>query len=213
VDSFPAIAVSVERTLDDLGAPRPTAAGLRAVVGAPLNRVFAHVLGPSRADLIEPAITRYRVHFDDVGMARIQAFPGIGDALQAFRLSGHAMRVVTARSAPSAALILRQLALDEYFDDVHAPEPAVRFYEKADHVKTALERAGAAAANALMIGDRADDVRAAGAHGVPAIGVLWGNGSLDELEAAGAAAVVTDASELTARVGAWRADVVGSSRG
>ena len=199
--------------MDDLGLPRPGLEGIRALVGSPLRQVFARLFGGGQLDLIEPAIARYRLHFEEVGRGRIQLYAGIGDALEAFYAAGHRMQVVTARSAPSAVGLVSQFSLDRYFDHVHAPEPAARDYDKAHHVKAALDRAGAAAVNALFIGDRADDMRAAGAHGVPAIGVLWGNGSRRELEAAGAAAVVTDAFELTACVGSWRTGVVGSFRG
>jgi phosphoglycolate phosphatase len=211
VDSLPAIAVSVERTLEDLNAPQPADETLRALVGAPLNLVFAGVLGPTRADLIEPAIARYRAHFDDVGMTRIAAFAGIDTALAAFRAAGHSMRVVTARSAPSATLILRQLGIDVYFEHVHAPPPETRAYDKADYVKAALEAADAGADRALFVGDRADDVRAARTHGVAAIGVLWGNGSQEELESAGAAYVAASVADLVAWI--TSRPVVASSRG
>ena len=199
--------------MDDLGRPRPELDGIRALVGLPLRQVFARLFGADRPDLIEPAIASYRLHFEEVGRGRIQLYPGIGETIDGFRAAGHRMQVVTARSAPSAAGLLDQFNLTGYFDAVHAPEPATRDYDKAHHVKAALERAGITGADALFIGDRADDMRAACAHGVPAIGVLWGNGSRQELEAAGAKAVVQDAFELRARVGAWRSDVVGSSRG
>lgn len=199
--------------MDDLGQPRPTRDGVRAVVGAPLRQVFARLFGPDHLDLIEPAIVRYRLHFEEVGRGRIQLYPGIDEALERFRAVGHRMQVVTARSAPSAVSLVAQFRIDRFFDHVHAPELPNTDHDKADNVRAALERAGITAADALFIGDRADDMRAAGAHGVPAIGVLWGNGSRQELEAAGANSVVQDAFELRARVSAWRTDVVGSSRG
>ena len=199
--------------MDDLGQPRPALEGVRAVVGLPLRQVFARLFGSDRVDLIEPAIARYRLHFEEVGRGRIQLYPGIGEALEGFRAAGHRMQVVTARSAPSAVSLVAQFGMDRFFEYVHAPALPNTDHDKADNVKAALERAGSTATNALFIGDRADDMRAASAHGVPAIGVLWGNGSRQELEAAGAAVVVADAFELTARVGAWRTDVVGSSRG
>lgn len=53
VDSFPAISISVDRTVDDLGRPRPAAEDLRALVGSPLNKVFDQVLGRAHEHLIE----------------------------------------------------------------------------------------------------------------------------------------------------------------
>jgi phosphoglycolate phosphatase len=53
-----------------------------------------------------------------------------------------------------------------------------------------------------MIGDRRHDVVAAHAHGLPAIGVTWGIGSREELEAAGAQRVVDSVGELRAALAA-----------
>ena len=49
-----------------------------------------------------------------------------------------------------------------------------------------------------MVGDRRHDIAGAHANGVRALGVLWGYGSRDELEAAGADALVGDPADLAA---------------
>jgi phosphoglycolate phosphatase len=204
VDSLPAISASVSRTLDELGVRAPSPEQLSRHVGAPLAQVFAAVLGESGAHLIEPAIQRYRVIFDDVGMQHIALFPGIAPVLAAFHDVGHTMQVVTARSSPSAHLILRTLGLMDYFDAVHAPDFGVRAYDKADYVKAALSRCVTAASETAMVGDRADDVRAGLRNGIGAVGVSWGNGSMDELVEAGAHFVATDVDALAA----WVANTV-----
>lgn len=200
VDSLPAISASVTQTLLELDVPPPDSRELSRHVGAPLAHVFAAVLGSSRAHLMEPAIARYRVIFDDVGMRHIVAFPGIAAALATFRDEGHTMQVVTARSAPSANLILRTLGLMAHFEAVHAPEFGVRAYDKADYVRAALDTWQSAPGETAMVGDRADDVRAGLRNGIGAVGVSWGNGSLDELLSAGAHYVASDVDDLTAWV-------------
>lgn len=196
VDSLPAISVSVNRTLEELGVPVPDRGRLGALVGAPLAEVFRGVLGPAHAGLVEPAVARYRVLFDEIGMPHIKPFPEIDGALARFRSAGHTLQVVTARSAPSADLILRGLDLRRYFVAVHAPEPSTRAYDKADYVRTAMTAVAAVPSDTVMVGDRADDVRAALAHGARAVGVEWGNGTMSELEAAGAHFVATHVGAL-----------------
>jgi phosphoglycolate phosphatase len=44
-----------------------------------------------------------------------------------------------------------------------------------------LDLAGADSGDAIMIGDRAEDVRAARAHGIGAVAVGWGYGAPEEL--------------------------------
>lgn len=49
-----------------------------------------------------------------------------------------------------------------------------------------------------MVGDRKYDVCGAHANRMKALGVLWGYGARDELEAAGAAGIVADPASLAA---------------
>ena len=206
-DSFMAIRVTVEQTLLDLGADPTTDDHLRALVGAPLGEVFRHVLGAARPDLVDPAVARYRVLFDEIGMPHVRLFPAMDDALRELKDRGHVMHLVTARGAPSARLIVQQLGLDRYFGQVYAPDRNHQNYDKADFVHLAMTEAGAAPSATVMVGDRADDVRAGLAHGAFTIGVGWGNGSRAELEAAGAHALIERVDDLPPQVQALRAAV------
>jgi phosphoglycolate phosphatase len=51
-----------------------------------------------------------------------------------------------------------------------------------------------------MIGDRKFDALGAGTNGIPCLGALWGHGSADELNAAGAASLVARPHDLPAAV-------------
>ena len=51
-------------------------------------------------------------------------------------------------------------------------------------------------AAAIMIGDREHDVTAAARNGIRTVGVTWGYGSIDELTAAGAAALCASPPDL-----------------
>ena len=50
--------------------------------------------------------------------------------------------------------------------------------------------------NMVMVGDTKFDVLGAAAHGIPTIGVAWGYGEVDEMKAAGAAAIAGTPAEL-----------------
>jgi HAD superfamily hydrolase (TIGR01509 family) len=76
--------------------------------------------------------------------------------------------------------------------DVERTKPA------PDLVEAAIERIGGGPA--VMVGDSTWDCKAAQAAGVPAIGVLTGGFSVDELEAAGAKAVFESIDELRRRL-------------
>ena len=63
-------------------------------------------------------------------------------------------------------------------------------------IAAALADFRSAPEQAVMIGDRRFDMEGAVANGVRGIGVLWGFGSREELERAGAASIVADPHEL-----------------
>lgn len=104
------------------------------------------------------------------------------------------MRVVTAKARPYAVRILEHFEIDGFFDAVHGPGLGDRAYDKAMLLGEAL-RAGSPG-RSLMIGDRADDIRAAGRNGIPAIAARWGYGSPEELLAAGPAYMADHISDV-----------------
>ena len=60
----------------------------------------------------------------------------------------------------------------------------------------AVQFGDAVPSSILMIGDRAQDIAGAKANGLPSAGVLWGYGSREELQSAGADHLLSVPSEL-----------------
>ena len=74
----------------------------------------------------------------------------------------------------------------------------------------ALQQTGAL--NALMVGDREHDIHGAKANGLDSVGVLYGYGSREELEAAGAtyfAATAEDILKEAAQNFIWKREICG----
>ncbi len=130
-------------------------------------------------------------------------FPGIPEALTSFRDAGHSLQVVTVRSIGSARLVVRHFGLDRFFDAVHGPDRTQRSGDKADLVRAALDLAGADPRDTIMIGDRADDIRAARAHGVRSVAVGWGYGTGEELREAGFDFFASSVADLVACSTNW----------
>jgi phosphoglycolate phosphatase len=183
-DSFPGISRSINQTLTTLGHEPVADEQLRPFVGARLAVIFAALLRSEDEGLVDRAIEIYRPLFDEVGILESRVFRGIPEALTAFRSAGHSLQVVTVRSIESARLVVRHFGLDHYFDAVHGPHRSERVCDKADLVRAALTVARADARDTIMIGDRADDIRAARVHGTHAVAAGWGYGAQNELTAA-----------------------------
>ena len=195
-DSAPGIVRCIDHALAGLGRRPAGEARLRPMIGTPLAAIFAAVLDTTDAALLDDAVARYRERFDAIGVFENALFPGILDALDAFAAAGHPLQVVTAKPTPAARRVLDHFAIAGHFAAVYGPALGDRTCDKADLVAAALTTAAAASGEAVMIGDRADDVRAAHRHGVRAVAAGWGYGAHAELHAAGPAYFALSVADL-----------------
>ena len=91
--------------------------------------------------------------------------------------------------------MLDALGLRHFFAAVIGPELDSENEQKATTIGRAMRKL-APDARPVMVGDRKHDIAAAHEHNIPAIGVLWGIGSEQELLAAGADALAHTPTEL-----------------
>lgn len=197
-DPFEGIARCMEHALAGMGvAAAPPPEAMRAFIGPPLRRTLASLLGPSAGDAeVERALGIFRERFGTVGLFENTPYAGIDAALDAVRADGHTLAVATAKPRVFAERILTHFDLAARFDGIYGAELDGRFDDKGDLLAHALGERGVATREALMIGDRRDDVLAARRNGVRVIGVLWGYGSREELLDAGADALCATPAEL-----------------
>ena len=199
-DSFPGISRCINHALAELGRRAAPDSQIRSMVGVPLTTIFGVLLSSHEQALVDRAVAAYRARFDAVGIFENRVFPGISEALQRFRQSGHAMQVVTAKPKVPATRVVRHFGIEGYFEAIHGPALDERTCSKADLVGMAMAAAASAHAPAVMIGDRAEDIAAARAHGARAVGVGWGYGSRAELTAAGPDYLAETVADLVAWV-------------
>jgi phosphoglycolate phosphatase len=187
VDSAPGIHASVRFAVAELGLPDPTTAQLRAMVGPPLQEGFALGFGLSGAD-VDRAVAAYRVHYSAGAMLDAPPYPGIPELLAQLRADGATLAVATSKPEPFAVAILEHVGLVGQFASVHGAtlDGAVRHKDQVVGAALARHPAGHAP---VLVGDRAQDVRGAAAHGLPCIGAGWGPAEDGELAAAGAVAI------------------------
>ncbi|WP_149205084.1 HAD hydrolase-like protein [Actinotalea subterranea] len=193
------ILTAAQHALRQLGVDEHDEAALRRFVGPPLEPSFRDYYGFAEPD-VQAAVMHYREHFSDHGMAEYRPYPGIAEALEELRGRGLRLAVVTAKIQPFAEQALRTTGLLGFFELVsgRAPDEVV---EKSVTLRAALARLSPAPANPVMVGDRRHDVEAARANDIESIGVLYGYGTREELEHAGAthlAAVPADIVDVVA---------------
>ena len=180
-DNYAGIAASIVHALGRLDRPAPDAAALRACVGPPLRGSFARFLGTTEPALIERAIAHYRERYAEVGWRENVAYDGAGEALAALHARGARMFLCTSKPTVFATRIVRHFGFDAYLHGVYGADLDGALDDKATLLShlVAIERIDPR--TATMIGDRANDIRAAHANRVRAVGALWGYGSREEL--------------------------------
>ncbi|MGT2425406.1 HAD family hydrolase [Amnibacterium kyonggiense] len=168
---------------------------IHAAIGMDSAKLLGALLGDAAAELGDVAKERHAAHFADLA-DRIRALPHARDLLR--ELARRGLKVVLATSSPPEEFDRTTAVLDAgdavltatTSSDVDTAKPA------PDVVGVALERAGVAAEDAVLVGDAVWDVRAAAAAGVRCIGVRSGGVGAGELREAGAVAVYDDAAAL-----------------
>jgi phosphoglycolate phosphatase len=165
--------------------PRPEAE-LHRFLGPPLHATFARLAGESTADA---CVEAYRERYRARAAAESSVIEGMDEALAAL---DEELVVVTSKPQALAEPLLDSLGLRDRFAAVFGPSLS----ERAEPKSATLAHAMAAHAPRALVGDRSFDMRAAGVHGIRAIGVLWGIGSEDELRSSGADAIATTPPDL-----------------
>ncbi|MBN9154909.1 MAG: HAD family hydrolase [Microbacterium sp.] len=169
-------------------------------IGMDAGRMLSELVGDDDALQQRAKDEHARLYADMAD--RLRPISGARDLLR--ELSRRGLTVVLATSAPQQELdaLLAVLDLDEPVDAVTSAEDVDDAKPAPDIVGRALEKAGTAASEAIMVGDAVWDIESAGRAGVTAVAVLTGGSSADQLRDAGAVAVYDDVASLLAQLDA-----------
>jgi phosphoglycolate phosphatase len=199
-DNYAGISRSILHALAQLGAGVASAVELKSCVGPPLRHSFARLLNTEDPILIERALAHYRERYAAEGWRENEVYPGVDAALAALDARGHRLLLCTSKPQVYAERIVAHFGLARHLDAVYGAELGGRLDNKAELMAALLAAEQLEPARCVMIGDRAQDMRAATAHRVDALGVLWGYGSREELVSAGARALIGAPAELLTAV-------------
>ena len=155
-------------------------------IGPPLMESFKKFFGFSGEQAVQ-AVAYYREYFRDAGIFENRLYEGIPDMLEKLRSKGVTVALATSKPYEFSIRILEHFGLYPYFDHFGAATMDGRISRKEDVIADLLTRlVGIDRSSVLMIGDRDQDILGAKKNGLDSMGVLWGYGSREELQSAGA---------------------------
>ncbi|MCR4939588.1 MAG: HAD family hydrolase [Treponemataceae bacterium] len=195
-DPAEGITNSFKHALKYFGIEIPSYSILCSFIGPPLKDTFKKNFAFSD-DKADEGVAKYREYFSTKGLFENSVYPGIKELLA--RLKGKGKKLVVATSKPEdfSVRIIEHFGLALYFDYVCGSLMDETRTRKDEVIEYAIERCGIKdISKVLMIGDRKHDITGARKTGLKSCGVLFGYGSREELEEAGADYIAADVGEL-----------------
>ena len=124
-------------------------------------------------------------------------YDGIPELLEQLKNNGKTLILATSKPESFAKQILEHFDLAEYFDLVVGASMDETRNKKEDVIRYALDIAGISdVKNAVMIGDREQDIIGAKINSLDSIGVLYGYGDLNEHTLAGATYIAEEVIDV-----------------
>ena len=193
-ESEPGIIGSVRYALEKMGREPLSPEALRRFIGPPLMESFMDIAGMTEEDAAR-AVEIYRERFSVLGWKENSVYPGIASLLRSLKAAGAYVALATGKPGVFAMKILQHFGLAPFVDRVAAVTLDDHHADKALLVRRALRKYYE---RACMVGDRAGDIEGALANGIDGIGALYGYGTREELEGAGAAYIAETPAALAA---------------
>ena len=192
-DSGEGIINCASLALRHFGLPVPDRETMRVFVGPPLDKTFREFGVP--ADKTDEAIAVYRSRYVPIGKWENTPYPGVEELLEKLKAQGHRLFVATSKPEEMSKEILTKFGLAQYFEQICGATLDGTRSKKEDVIAYLLSLTQGSG-EAVMVGDTTYDVIGAAHHGIPTIGVAWGYGKVEDMKAAGAAAIAKTMEEL-----------------
>ncbi len=181
VDSAPSILLCLAEALTSQ-AIAPIVPLSSQVIGPPLRETLRNISGCKDDKTIAAMATTFVEQYDLSGYRQTQSFAGVEAMLQNLKDAGLRLHIATNKRLKPTRLILSHLGWNELFCEVYAldlREPV--FPNKSEMLKALLQDKHIASSDAVYIGDRSDDWKAARANALPFFAAVWGYRDADLL--------------------------------
>ena len=196
----------IKYALDWAGIPYPEYSVFRSFIGPSLYDSFVREFGMDDARAKE-MVAKYRERYNVEGLFEAEVYDGVADTLGALKDKGCILSVATSKPTEPTLRILEKFDVKKYFDVVVGSNPDGTGSDKKYIISQVigelkknhgLTEDMIESGQVVMIGDRRYDIEGGKSCGLQTVGVLYGYGSREEFEAAGADHIIENPQELLA---------------
>lgn len=195
LDSAPGVINALHYSLDRLGISVSKGFNERAVVGPPLAYTFNFTLGLDM-EATNKAVALYREYYGPIGAFEAELFHGIADLLRDLKSAGAAISLATSKYSVMAEKMMDHFNIRPYFDFAAMSQGREVTSQKKKMIEQILADSGTPPDRTVMIGDTSYDAEGARQAGTAFIGVLYGYGGREEMEAEGGRVFAADVAGL-----------------
>ncbi len=182
IDSYPAIAASLNHAREAHGLPALPLEVVRAHVGRGLPALIADLVG---AGHVEAGVRLFRERYAEVVVSGTTALPHARAVVEALAERGYGLALASNKPAMFSEAILTTLGMRQAFRAVLGPDLAGTTKPEPTMLRLCLEALGVARPEALYVGDMVLDVDTARRAGIPVVLVPGGSSSLEALRSTG----------------------------
>ena len=206
-DTAEGITKSVQYALEAQGIKEENLDNLTCYIGPPLDESFQKFHGMTKEQAWE-AVEKYRERYKDTGIYETSVIDGMIFVLETLKAAGKTLALATCKPEIYVPTILKHFDIEQYFDVAVGSElEGGKRRHKDDVIEEVISQIIKlkdipatdiydVKADAIMIGDRKDDVLGAKDAGIESIGLRYGFAEADELENAGADYILENVEDI-----------------
>lgn len=196
-DSNPGVKASLIYTMNTMGYAVPEQINApHLYMGPPLVDTLLGMCGIPETRLHE-AVEIYKNKYNHDGKFSNRCFNGTKEVLEKLKNSGARLAVATTKYEPFACEVLEILGIEKFFDTVCGTTADGLVKDKKQVIRLAFERLAVPKdGKAVLIGDSIYDVKGAQDAGIEFIGVSYGYGLQQDMQALGAESFADTPADL-----------------
>lgn len=176
VDTLPDLTASLNRTLAAAGLQPFATSEVAEMIGDGMAALLTRALARRNQPLDPALLARFHADYRAASAVASRPYPGTIETLAALASSGWLLAVATNKPEAPARNLLQALDIAKFFAAVGGGDSFPVRKPDPGHLLLTLAAAGGDPSRATMLGDHANDVKAARAAGITPLFALWGYG-------------------------------------
>ncbi|MBO5371698.1 MAG: HAD hydrolase-like protein [Lachnospiraceae bacterium] len=197
INSQEGITNCVRYVFDYWGMPQPPIQDLLRFIGPPLKNSFMNYYHFDEEKALI-SVKKYRERFDVTGIFECELYEGVRELIENLHQKGYRLFLASSKPERACERIIEHFHLESYFDGIFGATLDGKIGTKEEVLEHLFEATGIERTEAILIGDTKFDALGAKEAGISCLGVTYGFGSREELEAVGVVALCDTASEVEA---------------